>query len=338
MVLGAMVVHPAIVLFLVALVLGVVGRIAEWLAVDRSQIAPPVARLQSATVCVVVVVPSGVPCDGVVREILGRARWPHCIRLHVVKAVTATETHPTLGGNDRIATRVHLARARNFDPSVARVATVRRAYADEQYVCTLPHDSSLATDWDHALQGMLHACEEAAGAPAVLSTRPMRTGAATFTRIVSVGREGVVRTEAVEFAEPPDAPQPSAYVHAPFAFMRGASVRHLPAPSSVRSDVEDGAYGRAMWTSGHALFAPHVAVVWSDAEPYVGPPRKVGRQTVGAVRTALEYDSYMGVLNGRATRRARLGLTPRARTLEVIAKYGTVDALEALDEAQRRRR
>ena len=70
----------------------------------------------------------------------------------------------------------------------------------------------------------------------------------------------------------------------------------------------------------------------------MGPCRTVAAAVAGPARSTLEHRGYMGTLRNQVSRRARLGLTPRASNLEIIAKYGHVNVLEQMDEEARARR
>ena len=329
--------HPALLIFVFAVACGALNRLRKLARRDVALLAPPVERLNSGVVCVVVVVPSGA-AGGAAAEALQKARHPHCLRIHVVKAATATEVPPRLEGADQLSVRVHMARARGFDAAVARLTTLRREYADEAFVCTLPHDVELAQDWDATLIALLRDCEERSPAGAAVTAQLLPSGHGTFMRVRAFGAEGAVRTEAVPYAEPPARCVPSAFVWCRCLFMRGALVAALPRPAAVRCDLEDVVVGQSLWTHGVDFYTPPAAVGWSREEALVGPCRTVAAAVAGPARSTLEHRGYMGTLRNQVSRRARLGLTPRASNLEIIAKYGHVNVLEQMDEEARARR
>lgn len=327
--------HPAVLIFVLAVVCGIATRLRVLLSRQTTMRSPRIDRLHNGVVCVVTVVPEGAD-ESSVRAWLSRCRYPHCVRVHLIKAAHPTDPPPAMDTVDCLGVRVHMARARGFDAAVARATVIRRAYADEAFVCTLPHDADVVEGWDDLLMRMLLTCEDLVEDDAVLTTRLLPNGGATFTRATGISVDGALFTEAVEYAELPLEPQPSPFVWAQFMFMRGnLAIRALPSAQCVRVHLEDVIVGRSLWTHGACFFSPNRLVARSSARAPPAPARSVKPPVCGKRRSFLEYDIYMGVANGRLTPRARLGLTPKASNLEVVSKYGQINVLHAMNESRR---
>ena len=301
------------------------------------------------TILVVVVVPKEEECERTVHNILSKCVRRRRLRIHIVKAVSKREVLPELRKEDRMFANLHLAKADGFDPSVARVTTLRREYDDEEYVCTIPYDAVLEHGWDDILIRAHRKCERK-DPLSILTCRPTASSSApTFIRAVrgsassSSSKEGVhrpFRTEGVPFHEPVlSRPHPSLFVCPSFLFGRGSLVRNLPSPSCVSSCNEEMSYSMCLWTAGYNFFAPHVPILSTLLNPSLGEENDSrpasSTPTPGTSRSVLEWSSFVGLKKGyslregtgKPTKRSCLGLSPKANVLESIAKYGTASVM-----------
>lgn len=283
-------------------------------------------HLQSESVCVIIAIAPGLPCEATVREVLGNAKAPQTLRLHVSKGMKATELNPNLAPNDRLATNLIIQRTRNYDESVEIAHMVHDYFGGERFLCILPGDVQLSVGWDVTLKSMLRSCK--ADLPIITTVPPSPgTSGATFTRAVSCGSNGAVRIEAAPFAETPARPQPVPFLYSRFLFAPGLAAGLFPPTNQLRVDIADTVVGRMLWTLGCDFFAPHKTVCWCESAHHrpVGPALKVSKASIrdDAMRTFEEYDTFCGIRMNVLSRRARLGLTPKALPLECIAKYAT---------------
>lgn len=257
--------------------------------------------------------------ERVVKEAKETAARPHCLRMVVVKHLSKSEPVPEIGTDYKASTSLVLSRSKDFDASVARMQSLRKAFAGERFVCFLPGDARLVGNWDVECQKML----ARGGEGAVLTSSPSR--AATFLR-AKEARSGTVVNDSALFAEESSKPIPSTLFSSDFAFAPSSVLAYLPPVSCVREGIEDGLVGKALWRAGFNFFTPGKALVFSEGgKRGVAPARKVTPHTFSEERTEEEYLSFVGVKGGRLTRRARLGLTPKATSFERHVKYATDD-------------
>lgn len=332
--------HPVLIVVILAFATALVQKIMAYVTQSSSRNNQVVRADGGESICVFIVVHPGTRCEGPIREVLSTASQSHRLRLHVLKGLGPTETKADLPPEHRIVVDIVYSRHRaGFDGATELMHKIPRCYAGEDFLSVLPSDATLAVGWDERLVRCIRRCSSK---HPVLSTLPPRTGvfATTFPRVRRRLASGGVVLEDAAFSEPMRRPQPTLFVLFRFLFAPGYVARMMPKTTAVRSDVIDAVLSLVLWTNGCDFFAPPETVLWSNEMHHrpVAPASKVGVAEVGTERSAEEFAVFSGVGGKGVSRRARIGLTPRATVNECMAKYGVEAPLMEFDEMIRQQR
>lgn len=297
--------HPVLLLFAAAVVLTVLRRASQSVFASETSVS---ARELQESITVVACVPPRASIAPYV-DLLATARWPTRVCVHLFKALAPDETVPHV--DDK---RVRLGlRYGDYDEGKERARIVEAARG-ATYVLVLARPVHATTyGWDDALVALFGSL--------LSSRRPVLTcvpaAHATFLHIDETSKTVSNRV----FRTPPTRPQPSPLWSARMSFCRSEDV----VPVATSDDVSGT---RTLWRSGCDFFVPHVPVftpMFAPAlhAPGASPPVKA-HDTNATARTEREWLAFVGrSKDGDAwTRRAYLGLTPRASHEERYAKYG----------------
>ncbi len=304
--------NPVLLVFLAAVILTVFRRVTQ----NVLQSGKVSARELQESITIVTCVPPRASITPYV-DMLTTAKWSTRVTIHLFKALAADEAVPHV--DDK---RVRLGlRYGTYDAAKER-ARMLSAPLPSTYVLVLARPVDAMHGWDETLVNMLAQC--ASRRPVLTTVPPYAHGATrTTTGTFLCVDEGRVRNRF--FQTGVSRPQPSLFWSPHMSFCRAED---LVLSARTEASIETLDVTRAMWTSGVDFFAPQVSVFGVLAEGDVGGGREDRlsasmKDAEKGVRTVREWLAFVGRRKGEAwSRRARLGLTPRASHEERYAKYG----------------
>tara|TARA_B110000046_G_C13024781_1_gene413280 strand:+ start:1941 stop:2891 length:951 start_codon:yes stop_codon:yes gene_type:complete len=249
-------------------------------------------------------------CDSnwpsMVRQMIDTAYARDTLRIGVVEYVrsVADSQEPYLPPEWRLIVTVYTVSHRTARTQrTARKLCADELYRNESYVMFV-RGAEMHMHWDRELMKCM------SPPSSIVSTRVDRKGAITFPCIA----DGVLRyRNPVEVHETAEALMPSLITQTELIFF---SSKALDLILSTSDDVELSA---ALVENGFSLFAPAFSIATRSRVP-VGVNR-------GKLRPRTKVGKAYADRNGfgtTATANARLGLTPEAGSVEIIAKYGSI--------------
>lgn len=330
-------IHPMVLLFIAAVVLTLWNRLLQWWG--RGTAITPLHLRDSITVIAV-----ANPGESIAPylQVLRHAQWPSRISLRIFKMLQPQETVV----EDFSERNVHVVRRYGAVDAAAQ-RTRMLANVGSQYVLLLGRPMEAASGWDEVLLTMHGQCPQRRSSYAALTTMPpsARVSLGTEATFLCVDKSGTIRAR--EYAVPPQRPQPSLFASSQLLFANADAVGVAPAKSTI--ETEDALLSQTLWMNGVDFFSPHASVFRTlglqesfqgSAVPVGGAKRAssassaVGAASasteVGGARTPREWALFSGKKeHGVWSRRAQLGLTPKASHEERFSKYG--DTLDTHD-------
>lgn len=313
--------HPLLLILLVVIVLGLIQRLAPAKTGERE-------RTQKLALGVVLVAPPKADVETRLKAMLSLCAHPKSVKFYVAKLCDAGERPAELGDMQlRIATRLHFVRARRSTPERLRASLVREVL--EPYtLCTSWHHD-VEWGWDDMLLHELNACRDAT---AVLTNRLVDRAVEPGFPHVEAYDQSSIALGHTPFAIPPSYPQPAIVCSAQLLFGPTAPLqRGWPAKEDVADGVhEDATLTAFLWMRGGVRFyCPHNQPLFAE----VGHAAReaAGRIALPAAtntaRTREEFWTAIGIRRGRASSRARAGLTVQASVDERYHKVGQTIAI-----------
>lgn len=340
-------IHPALLIFCVAVLAGIARRLARWRRRPSPRLGVDPSALHDTIQVVLVFGPSDPAA--VLDSLFQAAAVPARVFVTVYDEGAAASAAPELQRNVRIARRMGLTSGRPFHRGAARAWATERMHTGERFTLLLRGGAVLLPGWDATLVGAL--AEHPAGA--VLTTAPARPSAAdprpTFLRLAAIrGARLALRPRRAAQAPGPGEPLPSLFWSPDLSFCASGVLQPragCPLPGGCCSERMEATLGSLLlWTHGFSFFAPPRAVATAAADApalrgprrpaAAGPPPPGGeepappRRVPGLQRTLAQYEAFAGVSLARseASPRARAGLSPNPTAAERVAKYGSVES------------
>lgn len=320
--------HPAIVIFLTALVVAIINS-ARRAIFARSR---PISIDVQNTILVVLVIGPDSPRSKV-DEIFRTADVPSRVRV----AVYCDEGEPQFSPAHQQSVRVarNMQRTMAFSASAARAWLLRHMFRSERFTLLCPPDVQLCNSWDTRLLHMLEDHPEPDYALLTTQCHPPDIASEARTRLPSFLCLGAMRGARLDLlarrvTTPPGAGEviPSLFWSPSFSFCRSDVLQHCPLATGASDTMEATLNSIRLYTHGYSFYAPSQTVAWCNGPGPVS--RQKTREAVpapGKVRTLRQFEEFAGVSFSRSTAavRARLGLTSAPNVSECTIKYGSLE-------------
>ena len=317
--------HPAIVLLVVAVILATLNRFVAWSRAALAGTMPP--EILRRTITVVIILPPDASLD-FVTDLIRNAKWKARVKVKVFKMLNShedfneylLERHRNLYVESRFG---------DFDMAGERSAFLQRIHStlDTEFVLCFRDRVECEVGWDETLIAMWDSIDD----PMAILTAPLsavysRESMPQFLSIDAGGTELQHR----DFYVVPVRPQPSLFLHGDFFFAPIACIHAVPSPKQISRTNEHLLLAKAFWMQGFNFYAPtHVLFFYLQRDEQhvtTKETKTTWKPPSDTNRTLREWMTFSGQRAQGWTRRARLGLTPRAEAEEQYSKFG--DALK----------
>ena len=304
----------------IVILIGVIQHIFS----ERQRSSLRANEMRGLTIGVVLVAPPGAEVEARVTALLHAAARPECIRFYVAKLCESTNDVPSLSNaRVRVCTRMHYVRAsRNSAPRL-RARLIHEVL--EQYVLCLGWNHEAEMGWDETLINLHGACPKQRSVLLTTRLAPTEKGV-TFLAVSEFGTNRM-RLSSYAFAVPPKRATPTLAMSAQVAFAETQTVRGAWVDADVftgKGIDEDATLTTILWMAGVDFFTPqHSPFVLSTGAAECTDTE--GRFVWGkahVTRSRAELLTTLGIRNGKATSRARAGLTQGATAQERFDKLG----------------
>jgi hypothetical protein len=314
--------NPMLLCLCIAILVGVVQHLFS----DRRRSNVHANEMRRNTIGVILVAPPGAEVEDRLTTMLHAAMRPECIRFYVAKLCATTDDVPTLSGaRIRLCTRIHYVRSTRNSAQRLRARLIQEVV--ERYVLCLAWDHEVELGWDETLIGMHEACGNTNPYPIMLTTRlaPLEKGP-TFLA-VSAFDGNRMKLSSYAFAMPSKRPMPTIAMSAQLAFAQLHDARGAWGDADVlkgKGVDEDATLTVSLWMAGVDFFTPHhtpFVLATGTAERAETDGQFVWAKHAGG-RNRVELLTALGVRRGKATSRAKAGLTQTATAEERFHKLG----------------
>ena len=315
--------HPALYVFVVAVIFGVLQVVYKSMFVKPSN-APSVLR---QTIFVTIIVPPGIAdMSKQIHRLFAFASEPSRVFLGIYDFSNCIHHVYDLQNNIR---KQNMSLEKFYRLSTARAQVMKNLYFGEMYVLFIPYNCEPDHDWDSKLIDMFDNIEHPQNKIYTSMCNTTSVNRSTLPGFLCLKQLKRASLE-LKSVSVPDAltdETPSTFWSSHFSFSFGSVFQEVPLIEDMSDTMESTIQSLRLWTHGYNFVVPSCNIFWVDKIERERPSSYSSKPLLGHLRTMSEYFAYSGVnlKTGKATAKSYCGLTLKCTVSECTNKYGSLE-------------